>query len=112
MISAWITKGRQTVDLGALPANTYIMRIHCHVVQAFNSDGSDLITVGSDANDDSIVTAVDVSSTGVKTLAIPAIGYNSAAQQIKIFYAAGGSAPTEGAALFIFETVQTPFSPI
>lgn len=112
-IAAWITKGRQTVDLGSLPADTYIMRAHCHVTQAFNSDGSDTITVGSDADPDSIVTSVDVSSTGIKSLTLgSSAGFNSAAQQIKIVYANSGSEPSTGAALFIFETVKVPSSPI
>lgn len=113
MIAAWITKGRQTVDLGALPANTYIMRAHCHVTQAFNSDGTDTITVGSDADPDSVVTSIDVSTTGIKsvTLGVNA-GFNSDAQQIKIVYANGGSEPSTGAALFLFETAQVPNSPI
>ena len=113
MISAWITKGRQTVDLGSIPANTYIMRVHCHVTQAFNSDGTDTITVGSDADPDSIVTSIDVSSTGIKsvTLGVNA-GFNTTAQQIKIVYSNGGSEPTTGAALFLFETAKVPNSPI
>lgn len=113
MISAWITKGRQTVDLGALPADTYIMRAHCHVTQAFNSDGTDTITVGSDANPDSIVESIDCSTTGIKSVTLgSSAGFNTNAQQIKIFYANGGSEPTTGAALFIFETVKVPNSPV
>ncbi len=111
-LSAWVTSGRQTVDLGSLTADTYIMRAHCHVTEAFNSDGTDTIVVGSDANDDSIVTSVDVSTTGIKTLTIPAAGYNASAQQIKIKYANSGSEPSTGAALFIFETAKTPPSPV
>lgn len=112
MISAWITYGRQTVDLQALPADTYIMRVHCHVTQAFNSDGTDTIVVGSDANPDSIVESVDVSTTGIKTLTLGVnAGFNADAQQIKIVYSAGGSAPTTGKALFIFETLRTPPTP-
>lgn len=113
MISAWITKGRQTVDLQALPADTYIMRVHCHVTQAFNSDGTDTIVVGSDADPDSIATSIDCSTTGIKsvTLGVNA-GFNASAQQIKIVYSNGGSEPSTGAALFLFETVKVPNSPI
>lgn len=113
MITAWITKGRQTVDLGSLPADTYIIRAHCHVTQAFNSDGTDTVVVGSDANPDSIVESVDVSTTGIKTLTLGVnAGYNSGAQQIKIVYSNGGSEPSTGAALFLFETAKVPNSPI
>lgn len=113
LLIGWVTSGRQTVDLGSLPADTYIMRAHCHVTQAFNSNGTDTVTVGSDADPDSIVTSVDVSSTGIKTLTLGvSAGYNSAAQQIKIVYANGGSEPSTGAALFIFETAKVPSSPV
>lgn len=113
MISAWITKGRQTVDLGAIPANTYIMRAHCHVLEAFNSSGTDTVTVGSDADPDAIVTSVDVSSVGIKsvTLGVNA-GYNGNAQPLKIFYTNSGGEPTTGAALIILEAVKVPSSPI
>lgn len=111
-ITSWVTHSRQTVDLGALPTDTYILRAHCHVTEAFNSDGTDTIVVGSDANDDSIVTSVDVSSTGIKTLTMPAAGYNASAQQIKIRYSNSGSEPSAGAALFIFEITRVPPSPV
>lgn len=113
MISSWITHSRQTVDLGALPADTYLMRAHCHVTQAFNSDGTDTITVGSDADPDSIVTSIDVSTTGIKTCTLGVnAGFNTNAQQIKIVYSNGGTEPTTGAALFLFETAKVPNSPI
>jgi hypothetical protein len=45
------------------------------------------------------------------TLGVSA-GFNTNAQQIKIVYANGGSEPSTGAALFIFETVKVPQSPV
>lgn len=113
MITAWITSGRQTVDLGKLPSDTYIMRAHCHVTQAFNGSGTDTVTIGNDVDPDAIATSVDVSTTGIKsvTLGVNA-GYNSLAQQLKIYYANGGGEPSAGAALFIIETAKVPDSPI
>ena len=88
------------------------MRAHCHVAEAFDSDGTDIVTVGSDANPDAIVTDIDVSSTGIKTCSLGANGgYNESAQPLKIFYTAGGTAPTTGEALIILETVKTPGKP-
>lgn len=112
-IAAWVTYSRQTVDLGSLPADTYVLRAHCHVTTAFDGSGTDTVTVGSDADPDAIVTSVDVSTTGIKsvTLGISA-GYNASAQQLKIFYANGGGEPSAGAALVILETVKSPSSPI
>lgn len=112
-ISAWVTYSRQTVDLGSIPADTYILRSHVHVTQAFNGSGTDTLTVGSDADPDAILTSVDVSSTGIKstTLGVSA-GYNSSAQPLKIFYTNGGGEPTTGAAIVILETVRVPSSPV
>ena len=113
MITMWVTYGRQTVNLGSLPSDTYIMRAHVHVTEAFNGSGSDTITVGSDADPDAIVTSVDVSTPGIKTATLGvSAGYNSSAQPLKIFYIAGGSAPRTGKALVILETAKTPSSPI
>lgn len=112
MIAAWITKGRQTVDLGSLPADTYIMRATKHCTEAFNSDGTDIITVGTDADPDAFITDIDASSTGFAacTLGVRA-GYRSTASPIKIFYTAGGSAPTTGKCLIVIETTRTPPTP-
>ncbi len=113
MISSWITHSRQTVDLGVLPADTYIMRVLCHVTEAFNSGGTDEVTVGNDLDPDAIVTTVDVSSTGIKSLTLGVnAGYNSAGQQLKLFYSNGGGEPTAGAALFLFETAKVPTTPV
>lgn len=113
MITMWVTYGRQTVNLGILPADTYILRAHVHVTEAFNSGGTDTVTVGNDVDPDAIVTSVDVSTTGIKsvTLGVNA-GYNGSAQPLKIFYSNGGGEPTTGAALVIIETAKTPSSPV
>lgn len=108
----WVTYSRQTIDLGALPADTYILRAHVHVTEAFNSNGTDLLTVGSDADPDAIITSLDVSSTGVKSVTIGVSnGYNASAQPLKIFYANSGTEPTTGRALVILETTRTPPTP-
>lgn len=88
------------------------MRVLCHVTEAFNSSGSDEITIGTDVDTDAIMTALDVSTTGVKscTLGVRA-GYGTASP-IKLFYSNGGTEPSTGAAVFIIETVKTPPSPI
>lgn len=110
---AWVTYSRQTIDLGALPADTYILRAHVHVTQAFNGSGTDTLTIGSDADPDAIVTSVDVSTTGIKSITLGAnAGYNSSAQPLKIFYSNGGGEPSTGAALVILETGKAPSSPV
>lgn len=109
---AWVTHSRQTVDLGAIPTDTYVMRAHCHVTEAFNSNGTDTVTVGTDADPDAFVTSIDVSTTGIKSCTLGArAGYGSSSP-LKIFYANGGSEATTGAALIILETIKAPPSPI
>lgn len=89
------------------------MRAHCHVTQAFNSDGTDTITIGNDVDGDAVVTAIDVSTTGIKTCTLGvSAGYNGSAQQLKIYYTNSGTEPSTGAALIILETVKVPSSPI
>lgn len=112
LLIGWVTSGRQTVDLGSLPADTYIMRATKHCTEAFNSDGTDVVTVGTDADPDAFITSIDVSSTGYAacTLGVRA-GYSSTASPIKIFYTAGGSDPSTGKCLIVIETTRTPSTP-
>jgi len=111
-ILGWITHSRTTVDLGAIAADMYILRASCHVTEAFNSDGTDTITVGTVADTDAYITSIDSSSTGIKTATLGVkAGYNSTAAQIKIYYVAGGSSPTTGKALIIIELTKVPNLP-
>lgn len=108
---AWVTHSRQTVDLGAIPADTYVMRAHCHVVEAFNSNGTDTVTVGTDADPDAFVTSIDVSTTGIKSCTLGVRAGHGSASPIKVFYVASGSQPSTGKALIILETTRTPPQP-
>lgn len=106
-ISGWLADDEQTVDLGLLPANSYILRAHLHVTEAFDSDGSDEIECGWVTDIDAIFTATDVSSTGVKTVTLGANnGFNSDEQNIQAYYSNGGSEPTTGKALVIVEFIR------
>lgn len=113
LILGWVTHSRQTVDLGAIPADTYVLRGHVHVTQAFNSNGTDGVTVGNDVDPDALITSVDVATTGIKsvTLGVNA-GFNASAQPVKLFYSNSGSEPSTGAALIILEVSRTPPSPV
>lgn len=112
LLIGWVTYSRQTVDLGALPADTYVLRGHCHVTEAFDSDGTDTITVGNDVDPDALITSVTCSTTGIKSITLGVnAGYNSVAQPVKIFYANGGSEPAAGRALIILELARVPHTP-
>ena len=93
--------------LGKLPAFSYILNVHVHVVEAFNSDAADTLTVGWTADTDALVTALDVSTTGVKSPTLGANnGYNSSEQEVNAYYTAGGSAATTGKAIVLVEFVR------
>lgn len=111
-LQAWVTKDSQTPILGILPASTYVLRAHVHVTEAFNSDGTDTLTVGWTGTTNAIVTSVDVSTTGVKTITLGSnAGYNSTAQKVRAYYANSGSEPTLGKAFVLIETQRIPSQP-
>lgn len=109
LLIGWVTDSRKTVDLGAVSGDTYVMRAHCHVIEAFNSDGTDTLTVGTDVDPDAFITSIDVSTTGIKTATLGVrAGFTAAASPIKAFYANSGSAPTTGKAVILLELAKTP----
>jgi hypothetical protein len=100
----WVSNGIQSVDLGDMPDNSFVFDINVHVIEAFNSDGTDLLTVGWDADPDALMTSLNVSSTGVKVVAYGvSLGFNSRGRTLKAFYSNGGSEPTTGKALIVVE---------
>lgn len=98
--------------MGILRPGTYFVRAQVHVTVAFNSDGTDNITVGYDADTDAFITSLDVSTTGVKTASLGTLnGYNGTARTVEAYYTAGGSAATAGKAIVILEIFPVPISP-
>lgn len=111
-MAAWVTSTSQNPTLGILQPNTYFVRAHVHVTEAFNSDGSDALTVGYDTDSDAAITSIDVSTTGIKSVTLGALaGYNSTARKVEAYYVNGGSEPTLGKALVILEIFPSPPSP-
>lgn len=107
----FVTFAQQNPDLGIMPAGTFIIQIYCHVLEAFDSDGTDQITVGWDSDPDALATAIDVSTTGLKSVTMGANnGYNSIAQKLKAFYTNSGSEPTAGKAFLWIESIRVPLS--
>lgn len=106
---AWVADSATNPSLGTLPADSYVSAVHLDVTEAFDSDGTDAITVGYDADPDAFATAVDVSTTGVKSVTLGAeAGYVGAARAAEAYYTAGGSAPTTGKALVLLEYRPVP----
>lgn len=111
-MAVWVTKDVQNPVLGILPAGSYVYGAHVHVIQAFNSDGTDGLTVGYDADTDALVTSIDVASTGVKSVTLGALsGYNSVARNVEAYYVNSGTEPTTGKAIVILEFYRVPPSP-
>ncbi len=111
-MQGWVTYGTQTQTLGTMQAGSYLLRAHCHVTEAFNSNGTDRITVGWSGSTNSLVTNIDVSSTGVKTLTLGSSnGYNGTARTVQAYYTAGNSAPSTGKAFLVLEIIPVPPQP-
>ena len=109
IIQAWVTAERQTLLMGHVDRPFYYRGVEVHVTEAFNSDGTDLLIVGDDADDNGFFTSLDVSSTGVKSPTLGAFnGYNGTSRNVKVIYAAGGTEPTTGRALIRIDVEPCP----
>ena len=112
VLKAWVTSSQQNPVLGILPKGSYILRAHCHVTVAFNGSGTDEITIGYDSDSDAVATAIDVSTTGIKSLTLGAInGYNGTARSLEAYYVNDAGEPSLGKAFIVVEYIRTPISP-
>lgn len=104
-ISAVVAFDGTTRTIGTIPAYCVVLRVWVEVQEAFNSSGTDLVTVGYSGSASAYATAVDVSSTGVKAVTLGAgIGRSvGTARSAQAVYTPGGSAATTGKALVIIE---------
>jgi hypothetical protein len=111
-LSAWVTPASPTSVLGTLPAGVYVSRVSIHATVAFDSSGTDTVTVGYDGSTSAFGTSTDVSTTGIKPVtAGTGAGYVATGQTVKAYYTAGGSAPTVGKALVVLEYAHIPAQP-
>jgi hypothetical protein len=99
-LEGWVLDNAQNPILGVLPQFAIVTGVDVWVQEAFNSDGTNLLMVGYDALANAYVTALDVSTTGVKT---PTMGSTVGAQdlterQVEAYYVNGGTEPTTGRA--------------
>lgn len=108
-LTGWVADDAQNPSIGTLPARSYVTNVVVQVTEAFNSDGDDEITVGYDAAVSAFATAVDVSTTGIKSVTMgTSEGYNGTARSVEAYYSPGGSAPSAGKALVILEYYRVP----
>lgn len=99
-------------NLFILPAGSMIVGVDIYVLTAFDSDGTDYLSIGSAADDDLIVNDHDVSSTGASAGTLVAanlatiLSIGTSDLQIVGIYANGGSAPTAGSARVVVKYIQ------
>lgn len=111
-LSGWVTSSNQNPTLGTLPANSYVVNVRIHVTEAFNSDGTDNLSVGYDADNVAFATNTAVNLTGVKTVTLGTLeGYNATARAVEAYYVNGGSEPTTGKAFVILEYYRVVTQP-
>jgi len=99
-LQGWITDDNQNPTIGVLPDNHVVLAANVWVQEAFNSDGTDTLQVGFDADTDGYVTSTDVSTTGVKTVTLGVVAQKvvATAKTVEAYYLNSGSEPTTGKA--------------
>jgi hypothetical protein len=111
-VETWVTSSLQNPSMATLPANVYIRTINFHVIEGFDSDGTDLISVGDDSDNEGVFQQVDVEAAGVKTLTWGSYrGYNSSSLSLEIYYTNGGTEPSNGKALAVIGFVRVTTEP-
>lgn len=106
VISGWVTNAAVNPTLGTIPKESVVKAVFVQDVTAFDSSGTDLLTVGHDAATAGYAASIDVSTVGVKTVTLGAdVGRSEFARSAEAYYTAGGSAPTVGAAFVQIEFV-------
>lgn len=113
-LEAWVefTDDGTGVELGVLPVDSLIVDVIPHVTVAFNDTGTDLLTVGWDADPDALATSLDISTTGVKNpTAGVNDGYNDTQRTVKAYYNGANNDSTTGKCLVVVLFVQVTTSP-
>lgn len=108
-LSIIVTAAKNTPTMGFFRDPRKVLRAHVEVLEAFNSNGTDLLVVGHADNDDGYIASIDVSTTGVKTVTLGSdIAYDSTPRAVIAKYTASGSAPTTGKVVITIEYVRLP----
>ena len=113
VLEGWVADDAQNPSLGTLPINAFVIDVYIWVEQAFDSDGTDQISVGYDAANEaySTLASADVSTTGVKspTLGTSAKIVDPTSRAVEAYYVNGGTEPTVGRAhVAVHYIVATP----
>lgn len=99
----WLRPSNTSQDMGEIPAGTRTFLPFCVTETAWDSDGSDLIRIGHEDDDDAYGQDLNVAVTSKSTdfTAGVDIGYTSKARRVSATYTAGGSTPTVGFSLVV-----------
>jgi len=90
-LKTWVKHDVQNPAVATIPAGTYVKSISLFTKEAWNADGTDLLTVGYDAVDDSLVTSYDLAAGGTGwqdlsgNMGVDA-GYMATARDIELYY--------------------------
>jgi len=99
-------------SMGLILQEVAVVRVHCIVTEAFNGGSDNEITVGYDADPDGFGEAIDVSSTGIKTVTLGTkCGYFGTDVTCEAYYTHGGAEPDTGQAVIIVEYIRVPIEP-
>lgn len=111
VLVGWLDYATQNVVMGILPNHAYITGVHIWVMTAFNSDGTDQISIGYDASPGAFGALTDVSTTGIKTPTLANGGFQQSQWQVEAYYTNGGSEPSTGRAVCALEYFIAPVNP-
>lgn len=114
-IQTWVTHETQSATLGLVPSNVVFIGARIEVTEAWNSDGTDTISVGLAAAHTYFVNAVDVTTIGTKTATMNALfsgsGFEASATTVVAYYENGGTEPTTGRAIVTIEYILVDDEP-
>jgi hypothetical protein len=114
-VEGWYTAGNMagwdSVQIGTIPANCYVLRTFLHVTTAFTGSGA-ILWCGDEGDMDGFGTSTDITSTGIKTMGAGGkLGYNSAAMTIEVTGFDGGEPDTVGKAICGIEYMKVTQQP-
>lgn len=116
-----VTSASQNPLFSFMPAGVVVTNVTIEVTEAFNSSGTDLLSVGDDggggANNtyyasDGAGAGIDVSTTGVKSPTLTNMNlYQTSSRRIEAYYVNGGGEPTTGKAIVTLSGFYVPNAP-
>jgi hypothetical protein len=119
MLEGWALDDDQNPTLGVIPANAFVYRVDVWLEEAFDSDGTDQITVGYDGNTNAYVTLLTVDGVGLREHIDEGHGnagavlgtVDATSRSVEIYYLNGGSEPTAGKVFVVLHYILATAEP-